>query len=80
MTVEGTITDVGTASGSTILVTLEDDSDSVLVRVPDHMLRELNEGRSPQEGRRVGVTGKWGHAYLDDSVWGIEAQNAYRIE
>ena len=80
VTVEGQITDVGTASGSVVLVTLEDDSDSVLVKVPDHMLRKLNDGKSPEEDRRVRVSGRWGHAYLDDEVWGIEAQNAERIE
>ena len=80
VTVEGHITDVGTASGSRRLVTLEDDSGTVLIRVPETLLRELNGGNDPKVGRKVGVTGKWGHAYLDQDVWGIQAENAYRLE
>lgn len=80
VTVEGRIVDVGTASGSVVLVKLEDDSDTVLVKVPDHMLRKLNGGKSPEEGRRVRVSGRWAHAYLDQGIWGIEAEYAERIE
>jgi hypothetical protein len=80
VTVEGRITDVGTASGSRRLVTLEDDTGTVLIRVPEHLLRHLNGGNDPQVGRRVRVNGKWGHAYLDQDVWGIQAESAERIE
>ena len=80
VTVEGTITDVKTGSGSRPVVTLEDATGSVLVRVPEHLLRALNDGRAPEVGRRVRVSGKWGHAYLDKDVWGIHAQDAERVE
>ncbi|HVN36896.1 MAG TPA: hypothetical protein VMW19_01825 [Myxococcota bacterium] len=80
VTVEGKITDVGTASGSRYVVTLEDGSGSVLVRVPEYLLRQLNDGRAPEKGRHVRVSGQWGHAYLDQDVWGIEASNAERVE
>jgi hypothetical protein len=78
--VEGRVTDVGTASGSRPLVTLADDSGEVLVRVPETLLRELNGGNDPQVGNRVRVSGKWGHAYLDQDVWGIQAEHAERLE
>jgi hypothetical protein len=78
--VEGEVTDVRTGSGSRHVVTLEDASGSVLVRVPEHLLRALNEGRDPEVGRRVRVGGRWGHAALDDETWGIHAQTAERVE
>jgi hypothetical protein len=79
VTVEGRITDVRTGSGSRQIVTLEDDSDRVLIRVPEYLLRELNEGRDPQVGNRVRVSGKWGHAYLDEGIWGLQAEHAERL-
>jgi len=79
VTVEGRITDVGEASGSRLVVTLEDETGSVLVRVPEHLLRRLNEGRAPEIGRHVRVGGTWGQAYLDQDVWGIHAQTAERV-
>jgi hypothetical protein len=78
--VEGQITDVKTGSGSRFVVTLEDETGSVLVRVPEHLLRKLNDGRPPEIGRHVRVGGKWDHASLDDKVWGIHAQTAERVE
>jgi len=78
--VEGRITEVTTGSGSRLVVTLEDATGSVLVRVPEHLLRKLTDGRSPEIGRRVRVSGKWDHAYLDNELWGIHAQNAERVE
>jgi hypothetical protein len=79
VTVEGRVTDVRTGSGSRQIVTLEDDSDRVLIRVPEYLLRELNEGRDPQVGNRVRVSGKWGHAYLDEDIWGLQAEHAERL-
>ena len=78
--VEGRITDVKVGSGSRYVVTLEDDTGSVLVRVPEHLLRKLNDGRPPEIGRHVRVSGKWDHASLDDTVWGIHAQSAERVK
>jgi hypothetical protein len=78
--VEGRITDVKTGSGSRLVVTLEDETGSVLVRVPEHLLRKLTDGRSPEIGRRVRVSGKWDHASLDDTIWGIHAQTAARVK
>lgn len=80
VTVEGVITEVGTGSGSRYVVTLEDATGEVLVRVPEHLLRRLNEGRAPEVGRRVRVGGRWDHASLDDEIWGIHAQTAERVE
>jgi DNA/RNA endonuclease YhcR with UshA esterase domain len=78
--VEGVITDLGTASGTTRLVTLDDGTGTVLVRVPENMLRRLNGGNDPQLGRRVRVSGRWDQAYLDRDVWGIQALDAERVE
>jgi RecJ-like exonuclease len=78
--VEGTITQVSTASGSRHVVTLEDATGSLLVRVPEHLLRNLNDGRAPEVGRVVRVGGKWTHAYLDQDTWGIEAESAERVK
>jgi hypothetical protein len=78
--VQGRVTHVGTGSGSLYVVTLEDGTGSVLVRVPESMLRKLNDGKPPEVGRQVRVGGTWGHAYLDDGVWGIHAQTAERVE
>jgi len=80
LVVEGTITELGTASGSARLVTLDDGTGTVLVRVPENMLRRLNGGNDPQVGRRVRVTGRWDHAYLDKNVWGLQALDAERVE
>jgi hypothetical protein len=78
--VQGHITEVTTGSGSRQVVRLEDDTGEVLIRVPEHLLRHLNEGNDPQVGGHVRVAGKWGHAYLDDEIWGIHAQDAERVE
>jgi hypothetical protein len=80
VTVEGVITEISTGSGSRIVVTLEDATGEVLVRVPEHLLRRLNDGRPPEIGRRVRVGGRWDHASLDDAIWGIHAQTAERVE
>jgi hypothetical protein len=80
VSVEGEITEMRTGSGSRWVVTLEDSTGSVLVRVPEHLLRSLNQGRDPEVGRRVRVSGKWDHASLDDEIWGIHAQAAERVE
>jgi hypothetical protein len=80
VTVEGTVTDVKTGSGSRHVVTLEDKSGSVLVRVPEHLLRKLNDGRAPEIGRHVRVSGEWGNASLDKDVWGIHAEYVERVE
>lgn len=74
--VEGTIVEVVVGSGSRYVVTLQDDSGSVPVRVPEHLLRSVGDGKSPETGRRVRVGGKWAHAYMDREVWGIHAQTA----
>ena len=78
--VQGHITAVQTGSGSRFVVTLEDDTASVYVRVPEHLLRKLNDGRPPQVGAHVRVGGKWDRAALDDKLWGIHAQTAERVE
>jgi hypothetical protein len=80
VSVEGEIAEIQTGSGSRWVVTLEDATGSVLVRVPEYLLRSLNEGRDPEVGRRVRVSGQWGHASLDDETWGIHAQSAERVE
>ena len=78
--VQGHITAVQTGSGSRFVVTLEDDTGSVFVRVPEHLLRKLNGGKPPEVGRHVRVSGKWDHASLDDKIWGIHAQSAESVE
>jgi hypothetical protein len=80
VTVQGHITAVATGSGSRLVVTLEDETGSVFVRVPEHLLRKLTDGRAPEIGRHVRVAGKWDHAALDDKLWGIHAQSAERVE
>ena len=80
LVVEGTITKLGTASGSARLVTLDDGTGTVLVRVPENMLRRLNGGNDPRVGRKVRVSGRWDHAYLDKDIWGIQALDAEPIE
>ena len=42
--VQGHITDVSMGSGSRYIVTLKDDTGSVLIRVPEHLLRHVAEG------------------------------------
>lgn len=78
--VQGHIADISTGSGSRYIVTLKDDTGSVLVRVPEHLLRHVAGGRSPEIGAHVRVGGKWTHGYLDRDVWGIHAQAAERVQ
>jgi hypothetical protein len=78
--VQGRISDVDLGSGSRPIVTLRDETGSVLVRVSEYLMRHLNEGRTPQIGAHVRVGGKWTHAYLDQDIWGIHAQTAERVE
>jgi hypothetical protein len=59
------------------VVTLEDATGSVLVRVPEHLLRALNEGASRRSD--AVCAGGGGHAALDDRQ-GIHAQTAQRVE
>ena len=79
MTVEGKITDVTAASGSARDATLEAHAECSYARRL-HLLRALNDGKDPQVGRRVRVSGEWGNSYLDHDVWGIHAQDAQRVE
>lgn len=62
------------------MVTLEDETGSVLVRVPDHLLRELNGGHEPNVGVRVRARGRWAHACTDDEIWGIHAEAAEPVD
>jgi hypothetical protein len=80
VTVEGRITEVTTGSGSRHIVTLKDTTGSVLIRVPEHLLRRLTEGNAPEIGRHVRVGGEWVRAYLDQDTWGIHAQTAEPVE
>ena len=80
VTVEGTIREVDTTSTTRTVVTLEDATGSVLIRVPEHLLRRLNDGNDPKVGAKVRVSGEWGNAYLDENVWGIHAQDAERVD
>lgn len=84
--VQGRIVRVETGSGSRYVVTLQDESGEVYVRVPEHLLRHVSGeetpggGVTPQEGSVVRVGGKWTHGALDRDVWGIHAQTAERAE
>jgi hypothetical protein len=77
--VEGRVTNVSLGSGSRYIATLEDDSGSVLVRIPEHLRRHFGEGKTPGTGGHFRVGGKWTHAYMDDSTWGIHAQKVERL-
>jgi len=72
--VEGRVTDVSIGSGSRYIAILEDASGSVPVRVPEHLRRHFGDGRTPGTGGRFRVGGKWTHAYMDQTIWGIHAQ------
>ena len=79
--VEGRIVDVTTGSGSRRIITLEDDTGRLPIRVPEHLIRHFqDEGARPRMGSRVRVGGKWTHAYLDRDVWGIHAQEAELLD
>ena len=79
--VEGRIVDVTTGSGSRRIATLEDDTGRLLVRVPEHLIRNFqDEGARPRRGSRVRVGGKWTHAYLNRDIWGIHAQEVELLE
>jgi hypothetical protein len=77
--VEGRVTNVELGSGSRYIVTLNDGSGSVYIRVPEHLIRHIADGDTPQVGTNVRVGGKWTHAYLDNDTWGIHAQTAERV-
>jgi hypothetical protein len=88
--VEGRVARVTTGSGSRVIVIFEDDTGSLPLAVPNHLLRHFAgggpkggagpSGVTPQVGRRARVGGQWDHAYLDDGTWGIRVQSAERIE
>lgn len=77
--VEGRVTNVALGSGSRYIATLEDDSGSIPVRIPEHLRRHFGEGKTPGTGDRFRVSGKWTHAYMDDTTWGIHAQKVERL-
>jgi hypothetical protein len=78
--VEGRVTEVVIGSGSRYVATLEDSTGTVYVRIPEHLRRHFGEGKTPGTGGLFRVGGKWTKAYLDDSIWGIHAQNVERLE
>ena len=80
VTVQGRIVNVEIGSGSRYIVTLEDDTGAVPVRVPEHLRRHFGEGNTPQTGGFVRVSGKWTHAYMDQETWGIHAQKVEFLE
>ena len=79
--VEGVIVDVRSGMGSLRLATIEDDTGSVIIALPQHLRREIETtpGRSPFH-ERVRVAGKWDNAYMDKGTWGIRATAIQRAE
>jgi hypothetical protein len=80
VTVEGEIVAAGNATGSLRVVTIEDETGTVEVTVPEHLRRDIERdgGESPI-GKRFRVTGRWDHAYLDQDRWGIRATSVERL-
>ena len=90
VSVQGEVRHVRTGNGGVIVVTLEDDTGEVYLVVPNHLRRAFGGGKAtggsgpggirPQVGRKVMVMGKWGHAPMSSTKWGIRVQKAERIE
>jgi len=88
--VEGRVTDVRSGDGSLVIVIFEDDTGSVPLAVPNHLLRHFAGGGpsggagptgvDPQIGRRARVAGKWDHKAMDNDTWGIRVQRAESLE
>jgi hypothetical protein len=88
--VQGEVVKVSTGSGSTMIVTLEDDSGTVLLAVPSHLRRHFAgggpkggsgpTGARPKVGRKAQVAGLWDNGTLKDDIWGIRVQKVHPIE
>ena len=79
--VEGVVVSVRSGMGSLRIATIEDDTGSVIIALPQHLRREIETtpGRSPLH-ERVRVAGKWDNAYMDKGTWGIRASAIERVE
>ncbi len=57
------------------LFLIDDGTGSIWVRIPESIRREQGE---PADYERIHVSGKYTHAYLDDSTWGIAVSTLKR--
>ena len=82
--IEGRVADVREGDGSVMIVIFEDDTGSVPLAVPNHLLRKF-AGATPQGGagptgvmptigNRARVGGSWDHKHMDQHTWGIHVQ------
>ncbi len=80
VSVEGSVRDTTTGSGSILIAFLQDATGQVAVAVPESLTRKLEmrqgEGAS---GQRYRVTGRWDHKHMDSDTWGIYAQAIERV-
>jgi hypothetical protein len=86
--VEGRVADTQTGDGSIMIVHFEDDSGSLYLVVPNHLLRHFAgetpaggagpSGVDPKIGARARVGGKWNQKPMGEG-WGIQVQRVERI-
>ena len=81
VTVQGTVINSTTGSGSLLIVMLQDTSGHVPVAVPSSKIRlfDLQHGEAAG-GWTYRVRGRWAHKQMDEDTWGIEAQQIDRVE
>lgn len=82
--VEGEVADVQWGEGNRMFVTFQDDTDSVLMEVPNHLMRHFAggsakggsgpSGAEPKIGARARVGGDWNQSFMEDGTWGIRVQ------
>ena len=88
--VQGEVERVTKGEGNRLIVYFSDDTGSIPMAVPNHLMRHFKGGGAkggsgpsgvkPQVGGRARVGGKWDHALMDDSTWGIRVQKVEPLE
>jgi hypothetical protein len=80
VSIEGTVVDSTTGSGSLLIAIFQDETGQVPVVVPDSLIRKLDVQRGEAAGgQRYRVTGRWDHKQMDEGTWGIHAQQIERL-
>ena len=80
VSIEGTVVNTTTGSGSLLIAILQDETGQVHVAVPDSLTRALDMRPGEATGGQLyRVSGRWDHQHMDADTWGIYAQAIERI-
>jgi hypothetical protein len=80
VSIEGTVVNTTTGSGSLLIAILQDETGQVHVAVPESLTRKLDMRPGEATGGQLyRVIGRWDQKQMDADTWGIYAQQIERL-